>query len=419
MRAYLYFLSAWRSFTAHKLRATLTTLGVVIGIASVIAMVSIVEGINRYVTESFSAIGGNLVYVSKREWFVMGRPTRQKLLEYARRPEFTVEDAHALLTLPSVEKAYVLIWGRSRTLRRGERSFNADVTAAVGDYPQASGYSLLAGRSFDDEDTLFRRQVIILGYRTFQELFPDAAPEEAIGAFVTMEGRHFRVIGVLEKRGSFLGQDFDAVAYIPFTTGMRVFPPPRGLWRKAFGYITIALKQNPEVPLEEMIQEVEDFLRIRRGLSFQEEPNFAINTQEALLGTFRNITLGIFAAMIGIASLALLVGGIGIMNIMLVSVAERTREIGIRMAVGATRRDILLQFLVESVVLTSVGGAIGFSLGVGLAKIVEALTPLPAAVPFWSVLLALGFSTLVGLFFGVYPARRAASLDPVEALRYE
>lgn len=402
------------------MRSVLTTLGVIIGIASVIAMVSIVEGINRYVSESFSAIGGNLVYIAKREWFLMGRVNREKLLEYARRPEFTIDDAKALERLPSVMRAYPIQWGRSRTLRWGRASFSADITGAVDDYPMASGYLLAVGRTFEDEDTLFRRQVIILGWRVFQELFPDrGTPDAVIGEEVELEGRFFQVIGVLERRGSFLGQDFDAVAYIPLTTALRIFPQPRSLWRRAFGRLTIALQKSPDVPLDVMLQEVEDFLRIRRGLSFDEPINFAINTQEALIQSFRNITLGIFAAMIGIASLALLVGGIGIMNIMLVSVAERTREIGIRMAVGATRRDILIQFLIESIVLTSIGGLIGYLVGVAIAEIVQALTPLPAAIPLWSVVVALGFSSMVGLFFGVYPARRAALLDPVEALRYE
>jgi len=206
---------------------------------------------------------------------------------------------------------------------------------------------------------------------------------------------------------------------MPVTTAQKLFTRKGSSRFNLWQSLRIVVKLRDDVSMEKGMEEIEELLRMRRGLRFDQEDDFALNTQEMLLEAYKKLTTGIFLAMIGIASLALLVGGIGIMNIMLVSVTERTREIGVRMAVGAKRREILLQFIFEAVFLTSAGGLLGVMLGFMIAKLVDLLTPLPSAMPFWSVLLGLGFSGVVGLFFGIYPASKASKMDPIVALRYE
>jgi putative ABC transport system permease protein len=219
------------------------------------------------------------------------------------------------------------------------------------------------------------------------------------------------VIGVLPERGSILGMDQDNTAVIPLTTLLKVFGSRRS--------IMVALLSSDAASMSLVEDEARGIMRRIRQVPAGEEDDFAINRQQMLVDIFRSLTVGLFAVMVGVASLSLLVGGIGIMNIMLVSVTERTREIGIRKSVGAKRRDILWQFLIESVVVSGVGGVIGMGLGLAIAFVIAAASPLPAAAPLWSVVLGLGFSSLVGLFFGLYPAAKASRLDPIVALRYE
>jgi len=265
-------------------------------------------------------------------------------------------------------------------------------------------------------DLSFRRQVCLIGVFIVENLFKKG--ENPVGKDIYVKGRKFQVVGVIKERGSFFGQNMDRVLIIPLSTLQKVFPVKRG---RAAAYqslnILAQVKQNSTLP--RAMDEIGDLLRKRRALKFDQEDDFALNTQQMIVEVYRRLTTGIFLAMIGIASLALLVGGIGSMNILLVSVLERVREIGIRIAVGARRKDILKQFLIEALVLTSVGGFIGVFLGFGLAKIISLVTPLPSSMPLWSVGLAVGFSLLTGLFFGIYPASRASRLDPIEALRYE
>ncbi len=232
-------------------------------------------------------------------------------------------------------------------------------------------------------------------------------------------GTHkFTIVGLLTERGTFMGNNLDNKILISLTSLSKFIRAGKGR-HSLFESPFIAAQTMEGYCIVKAQRQIEELLRQRRGRKFTEENDFALNTQQMILDIYNQITSGIYAAMMGIASLALLVGGIGIMNIMLVSVVERTREIGLRMAIGARRRDILVQFIIEAVVLTGAGGIVGVLLGFGFARLISILTPLPASTPLWSVALGIGFSVIVGLFFGIFPASKASKLDPIEALRYE
>lgn len=413
--------TALLTLKTQRMRSLLTTLGIVVGVMTVVTMVSIVEGMNRYVYKVLGAVGSNVIYIQKHKWMVMGG-AHAIWEEVRKRKDLTVEDAEAVSRLNSVALAtpFQAIFGAesNRTITyKGEEVTVSSIDGGGFEYTSIGGYEVERGRDLVKNDLDFRRQVCLIGSYVAENLFKKG--EDAIGKEIYIGRRKFQVIGVLTERGSFLGQNMDETVIVPLTTLRKVFPVRgRGPFA-AFQTINILAQVEQGVPLDQAMDEIEDLLRKRRGLRFNQENDFALNTQQIMVSAYRQLTTGIFLAMIGIASLALLVGGIGIMNIMLVSVLERVREIGIRIAVGARRRDILRQFLIEALVLTSLGGLIGVFLGFGLARTIAAVTPLPSAMPLWSVGLAIGFSVLVGLFFGIYPASKASKLDPIEALRYE
>ena len=417
--------TAFGGLVANKLRSFLTTLGVIIGVTTVIAMVSIIEGINGFVYNVLGSVGSNTLYVQKFKWNVNiggGGPSREEVRELSKRPNLTPEDAEALRGLPCLKSVGVLqeFWSFGENFKLTYKTKSHDIRGinGVDEYGiPLLGYQIGQGRNFTHDDIIYRRQVVILGKTPAERLFGDEDPLEKE---VQIAGKTFIVIGVLGEKGEMLGNDMDDFVAVPISTAQRYFElPSRGPWRQLYGSPYIAASVKEGWTIEEASEMVRDEMRMRRGLRFDQPDNFEINSQKMLVDIYKQFTMGIFLAMIGIASLALLVGGIGIMNIMLVSVTERTREIGIRMAVGATRRDILLQFLFESVTLTLTGGIIGVLLGLSLGKLVDILTPLPSSAPVWSILLGLAFAAGVGLFFGIYPAYKASRLDPIEALRYE
>ncbi|MCK4255295.1 ABC transporter permease [candidate division WOR-3 bacterium] len=412
--------TALLALKSQRMRTFLTTLGIIIGVMTVITMTSIVQGMNRYVYKVLGTIGSNVIYAQKYQWRVMGgHMSRKEYREIAKRKDFTEEDVKAISKLPSIERVTFAqsTWGRGRKIAyRSEEIEINQIEGATPDYMIISNYEIERGRTFIETDLSFRRQVCIVGTYIVENLFKKG--EDPIGKDVYIGSYKFEIIGVLTERGNFMGNNLDNTLIIPLATLSKFVGSARG-WYSAYESPFIVAQTREAFPIEEAQEQMEELLRQRRGNRFNEENDFALNTQQMIVDIYKKITSGIYTSMIGIASLALIVGGIGIMNIMLVSVIERTREIGLRMAIGAKRRDIMVQFLIEAVVLTGAGGAMGVLLGFGLSKLIAAFTPLPASTPFWSVALGIGFSVIIGLFFGIYPASKAAKLDPIRALQYE
>jgi putative ABC transport system permease protein len=411
-------INAFQGLKVHKLRTILTTLGILIGIATVITMISIIEGVNHFVYKSFGSVGSDVIYIQKWKWRIIMGGGREWWKEIEKRKDLEIEDADFIKKLKGVLKVGIIypIYSVSEVKYNNKTLNVGNIEGVTPEYISISGREVEKGRNFIDSDNEFNKKVCIIGPFVAENIFKDENP---IGKEIVIGKERFEVIGVLDKKGELFGQNLDNVILIPLTTSLLYFKPPPSGWTRAFQTPTIVVKVKEGFKIEEVMEEIKDLLRKRRNLFFNEDEDFSLNTQGMLLSMYRNITSGIFLAMIGIASLALIVGGIGIMNIMLVSVTERTKEIGIRMALGAKRKDILLQFLAESVFITLTGGILGLFLGIFLAKIVDILTPLPSYIPLWSIFVAIIFSSIVGLFFGIYPATRASKLNPVEALRYE
>jgi putative ABC transport system permease protein len=396
--------AAFRALRANTLRSILTTVGIVVGVTAVIAIVSLIQGLDRTFAQSVSSLGTRVIYIGKFPWVITGDFWR-----YRNRKDITLEQARALAAALTLPEAVSYSSGASLAVKWRERT-TSDIQIEGHNVQGRIVHALdpLVGRFFTDNEDRERRPVAIIGHGVWRNLFEGRDP---LGQRVRIGGQPFTVIGVLPEQGSLLGQDQDTRVVIPLQTLMKLWGGRRSL--------QISLLAPDEASIDLVADEARGIMRRLRRVPPGQEDDFAVNRQEMLLEIFRNLTRGLAAVLVGVAALSLLVGGIGIMNIMLVSVTERTREIGIRKSVGAKRRDILYQFLVESVVVSGVGGVIGIGLGLGIAFAISALTPLPAAAPLWAILLGLGFSSAVGLFFGLYPAAKAARLDPIEALRYE
>ncbi|MFO7769345.1 MAG: ABC transporter permease [bacterium] len=396
--------SAFTALRAHILRSILTTLGIIVGVTAVITIVSLIQGLDRAVSSSLSGLGSNVVYATKYPWVIT-----MDFWKYRNRKDITVEQAERFAGLAAIPEAVSYSSSSSRPVKWRERT--APSVSIDGQSPMGrvvNGLDPLVGRFFSEVEAADRRQVAVIGYGIWEDLF---AGRDPMGERIRIGGHPFRVIGVLPEKGSILGQDQDRQVIIPLATLMKLFGSRRS--------VQIAMLAPDPEAIPVMEDEARGLLRRIRKVPPGEADDFALNRQEMLVEVFRSLTAGLFAVLVGVASLSLLVGGIGIMNIMLVSVTERTREIGIRKSVGAKRRNILWQFLIESMVVAGVGGVIGLAVGLGLAWLIAALSPLPAAAPLWAVLLGIGFSAGVGLFFGIYPAAKAAGLDPIVALRYE
>ncbi len=390
---------------ANKMRSFLTLLGTIIGVMSVIAVVSIVEGLNRYVSNKILNVGANVFYVDR-----YGVITSQDAWEAAlQRPDFTLDDADALRgSLPHVAMAVAMSGTQETVHYRNREMRGMEVRGRGPGYELVEDLGLANGRHLTDFDDEHRGMVCVIGPEVVDDLFPGMDP---IGKFVRVGQETYQVVGVTSAKGKLLGQSQDRFVTIPIRTFQK--------YKQERGSFTVAVKSIDEASLPLAQQEVRTVMRGRHHLRPGRPDDFGITTSETLLELFHSITGNVFKLTIGVAAISLVVGGIVIMNIMLVSVTERTREIGVRKALGARRRDILTQFLVESTTLSLSGGAIGILGGLSVAGLVGLLTPLPTAFSLPAVILGILMSTLIGIFFGSYPATRAARLDPIEALRYE
>ena len=400
----------------RKLRSSLTILGIVIGVTTVIAMVSIIEGFNNNVIANFQSFGATLVQFQKFD-ARFGPGNRDE--SERQRKNLTYEDAVALKRLcPSMAAVSPeRYWfagggGGAPSIHYKAQEGTPDTIGGVTeDYSPANNHYVREGRFIAESDVRHSTNVVVLGDAIRKALFPHVDP---LGKPVTLAGRRFYVIGVMEQQGATFFESTDNHVFLPLTTFDSQFP-----WIKRDQGVNIATVPKSPDQVSKILDEGTAVLRIRRKVPFNKPNDFGILSPDKLIGNFKAITGGITLAMVFIASIALLVGGVGVMNIMLVSVTERTREIGIRKAIGAVRRDIVLQFLTEAMSLSAMGGAVGILLGLAIAFVVRNVSPLPTETPLWSILVGLGVSVSIGLFFGIYPAYKAAKLDPIDALRYE
>jgi putative ABC transport system permease protein len=409
---------AGRALVANRLRSLLALLGIVIGVGTVIGMVALVNGFQRSFQQSIQSFGNNTIYIRRIRPGIQfdGVPDSLK-----QRRAFTMDDAQAIMEhAPSIKAIAPFKWPYTdlRVSYRDRTTRGSFVFGTNEQYLTTHGYDLAKGRYFTAEECERRSNVVVLGKDTRETLFKD---KSGIGEIVHLNGIPFRVIGEYEVKGRMLGNNFDAVATIPYTTIDKYFPVPNDAppWFPKRGELFLdAIAQTPEQG-DQAVKEIIDILRIRRHLPSNKNNDFVVFTDDAFLSLYNALTGGIFALMTLVSGISLVVGGIGVMNIMMVAVTERTREIGVRKALGAPRKAILTQFLLESIVLTAVGGAIGIGLGAAISWVIHAASKLPTYVSLWSVITGLLFSASVGLFFGLYPAMRASRLDPVDSLRYE
>ncbi len=400
-------LSALRS---NRLRAALTILGIAIGVMVVMVIASIITGINQGVADIFEEAGGRTFYVTR---FFQGgihvSDGSDEMSPWRRRPHLTVTEAARVAELPGVSFVDVIEWYGGSASYGGQELSSVGIEGRSEHWVRVSGGDVYPGRSFTRVEALTNARVAVVTVKLADRLFGQGDP---IGKPFKLGGQQFTVIGVYTPPPNLFGDGEGPRAIVPHGALKKYFNPQ-------WGWMRFAVSPSDSVTVAGAIDQVTIALRTMRGLRPGQENNFDVVTQDKLLDTWNKVTGVFFLVMIVLSGVGLMVGGVGVVAIMMISVTERTREIGVRKALGATRREILWQFLVEAATLTLVGGAVGMVLGGIIAFGVAQSTPLPAEVPLWSVVAALAAAAFTGILFGIYPAARAARLDPVEALRYE
>jgi len=402
------FLSALRTLSANKLRSALTLLGIVIGVVAVVAMAATIEGLRRKISSDLAQLGTGVFQVQKQPQGGFGDNDRAK---FEKRKDFTLRDVDLLESqCLSCLKVGGETWefGRDITAASHPTPLTGASVGATAAFFDNNGYALANGRLFTEGEARSGMGVAVIGADVVDMLF---ANEVAIGNTLFVRGHRFRVIGTLVRRGEQLGGSLDNLVVLPIAAFIPIFGSHRSL--------NVTIQARDPARIGRTQDEVTTLLRRARGVPPEAENDFEMFSNASLQDSFDKLTGIVAAASVGICAIALLIGGIGVMNIMLVSVTERTSEIGVRRALGARRRRILAQFIVEAVMLTCIGGLLGVAIGAGLAALIQVLVHIPTAVPAWAVVLSMTAAGGVGLVFGIYPAYRASRLDPVEAMRRE
>jgi putative ABC transport system permease protein len=400
---------AWEGVAINKVRSFLTMLGIIIGVAAVIIMMGVSAGTEATIADQIAGLGSNLIMVS-RSFGGGGGPGGRGFESEG----LTYEDSLAIgEQVAGISGVVAEQIASSQVVRADSATIETDVIGAMPDFPQVRGVELADGRFFTQEDLDRKAKVAVLGHTTAQDLFGDADP---IGQSITAGSVRLTVVGVMDEKGLVGQTDYDQRIYVPLTVAFQRFSFSRRFGERV---MTVYVQAESQDTIENAITQIDALLRRRHDITAMDEPDFTIYTQEDIIQTQEATTAAFRSLLAWVAGVSLLVGGIGIMNIMLVSVTERTREIGIRQAVGAAPSDIRLQFLVEALALSLVGGLIGVVVGIGGSWLFGQTSDMRTVVVLNSILLAFGSAAFVGIFFGFYPANRASQLDPIEALRHE
>ncbi len=397
---------ALQAIWANKLRSFMTVLGNIVAVTSIVTVVSLIQGMNAYVTQAIiSDVGADSFTIQQ---FGITR-SDEEFDRIRNNPRLTLDEADAIRRFsPIVSSVMAQAQRRGQVVYKDVTLDSVQIQGVTREYVNFTMFDAERGRMMSPIEVERNRPVAILGWQTADRLFGHLDPIDKV---IRIEGAHVRVVGVSERKGSFLGSSQDEFAVVPL-----------GVFQKLYGArqsLSLVVKPRDPSLIDEAMDDATVALRVERGLKPAERDNFGLFTSDTLLGLYRQATTGIFAVLVGVVALSLVVGGVVIMNIMLMVVSERTREIGLRKALGARRKDIMSQVLTESVTLSTFGGLVGIVLGFLVARLISTLTPLPAALEAWSVVLGIVITAAVGLFFGAYPASRAARLDPIEALRRE
>ena len=399
---------------ASKLRSFFTLLGIIVSVGFLVAVVAIIQGMNAYVRENVAgAVIGTNAFQVRRDPIAVGLIDEEAIRAIARRPRITRTDAEAVAAALPDAQAVALQSGwptpQSDVVYRSQSLRSVLIFGVTPDYQLVQDYRFAAGEPLADPDVRERRPVAVLGYEVAERLF--GVPESGVGKRIRVGGREMTVKGIIARKGRVLGQSFDSFVMLPLSTFEAIYG------RRLTTVVSVKMENAEALP--DAMARAEEAMRIAHRLRPGEANDFTVDKADALVAFWRSLTRLLFTIIPAVVCIGIVVGGIVIMNIMLMSVTERTREIGIRKSLGATRRDIRRQFFVEAVALSALGGLLGVAAGWGLAAMVSSVSPLPARVTPWSVAVALALGAGTGIVFGVYPATRAARLDPITALRAE